>query len=390
LLIDVAGCLLFCNQVRAAELSSEAQDSLRAATQEAILAMPELRGMRWPVIPLQVTPIPGVQLLFSDMPEYVHQSNGVTMMQDVSAGTYRLYVYHVPGSNGVPKTISALIENRGNEPMTVQFIRSGFPAPGTDYAAMGVAGLMEFFTNKTVLPALSIAPHARAVLDHRLDGTIAADPVLVHALYEFRINQPARIAVFQRDTNQVSENIFDSLPDLPRQLPGRKLSGAGRGIFPTADLAAVNQPGTVIDSAAGVQRLVLADGRLDPWVKGVDGLAGNMEVTNKGSYGVVYHVRLACTSSDGRSWALLVAAGGRRRGGETRPMAALKVSDGAWKGGWIGLAGQRLQIKERGAAALVQKFASPAHGRTNYIEITYSPPGGSYLPTPIFLAPFKP
>jgi len=160
-------------------------------------------------------------------------------------------------------------------------------------------------------------------------------------------------------------------------------------MFPTADLAVVNQPGSALDTAEGVQRLVLADGRRDPWVKGTDGLAGNMEVTNKGSYGVVYHIRLAYTSSDGRSWALLVGAGGRRRGGETRPMAALKVSDGVWKGGWIGLAGPRPQVKERGAAALVQEFSPPADGGTNFLEIIYSPPGGSSLPTPIFFAPFK-
>jgi hypothetical protein len=324
------------------------------------------------------------------MPEYVHESNGVTMRQDVPAGSYRLYVYHVPGSNGSPKTISALIENRGNEPLALHFARAAFPPPGTDYAAMGVAGLMEFFTNHTLPPPIHVFPHAKAVLDRRLDETKAADPQLVHALYEFQINQPARIAVFQKDAGQVSADIFDALPDLPRQLPGRKVSGAGRGIFPTADLDVVNKKGTVLDSANGVQRLVLADGRLDPWVKGVDGLAGNMEVTNKGSYGVIYHIRLACTSSDGRSWALLVAAGGRRWGGETRPMPALKLSDGVWAGGWVGLSGQRASIKERGAAAVVQEFSAPPGGGTNFVEIIYSPPGGSSLPTPIFFVPFKP
>jgi hypothetical protein len=273
--------------------------------------------------------------------------------------------------------------------LEVRFIRTAFPPPGTDYAAMGVAGLMEFFTGEAVLRPLVVAPRARGVLDRRLDQTMAADPQLVHALYEFQINQLARIVVLQRDINQASTNVMETLPSLPRQLPGRRVSGAGRGIFPTADLAVANQPGTVLDSAGGAQRLVLADGRRDPWVKGVDGLAGNMEVTNKGSYGVIYHIRLAYTSSDGRSWALLIGAGGRRQGGETRPMAALHISDGVWKGGWVGLAGPRSQIKERGAAALVQKFAPPAHDGTNFIEITYSPPGGSYLPTPIYFAPFR-
>src|SRR5665213_1608100 len=381
--------LAFC--VRAADmgLSVEAQESLRLGHQQSVLQMPELMNEKWPVIPVKVSPLPGPQLLFSDMPEYIGQSNGITMMQDVLAGTYRLYIYHVPGSKDSAKTISAVVENLGTQPLEVRFLHAAFPPPGVDYAAMGVAGLMEFFTNSTLPRPLLIAPHACAALDPRLDETIGADPQLIHAFFEFQVSQPARIAVLQRNTNQSSTNIFDTLPILPRQLPGRKLSGAGRGVFPTADLAVVNQPGTVLDTAEGVQRLVLADGRRDPWVKGTDGLAGNMEVTNKGSYGVVYRIRLAYTSSDGRGWALLVGAGGRRRGGETRPMAALKVSDGVWNGGWIGLAGPRPQVKERGAAALVQEFAPPAGGGTNFVEIIYSPPGGSSLPTPIFFAPFK-
>jgi len=379
-------------RVYGVELSKEEQEDIGRGTQGSFLHIPELaRGrQQLPVIPVTTSVLPGPQLLFSDMPEYLGQSNGVAMMEDLTEGNYRLYVYHVPGSKDVRKTVSVVMQNLGKKRLHVRFVRYAFPKPGVDYAAMGVAGLMEFFTGHTVPSSLSIAPGTRKVLDRRLDKTAAADPQLVHALYEFHINQPARIAVLQRDTNQASTSAIDLLPKLPRELPGKKSSGAGRGIFRTADIAATNRDGLAIDSADGVQRLVLADGRREAWVTGFDGLTENMAVTNKGNYGVIYHIRLACKSSDGRAMAILVGAPGRRSGGETRPMAALKVSAGIWKGGWLGISGSRAAPRERGTMALVQKLAAPATGATNYVEIIYSPPGGSSLPTPIFFAPFRP
>src|SRR5665213_3756094 len=70
--------LAFC--VRAADmgLSVEAQESLRLGHQQSVLQMPELMNEKWPVIPVKVSPLPGPQLLFSDMPEYIGQSNGIT------------------------------------------------------------------------------------------------------------------------------------------------------------------------------------------------------------------------------------------------------------------------------------------------------------------------
>jgi hypothetical protein len=379
-------------RVEGVELSKEEQTDIGRGTQGSFVPIPELaRGrQQLPIISVTTSALRDAQLLFSDLPEYLGQSNGVAMMEDLTAGNYRLYVYHVPGSKDLLKTVSVVVQNLGKKRLHVRFVHYAFPRPGVDYAAMGVAGLMEFFTGHVLPPSLSIAPGARKVLDWNLDKTAAADPQLVHALYEFRINQPARIAVLQRDTNQASTAVLDLLPKLPRQLPGEKSSGAGRGIFRTADIAVTNRDGLCIDSADGVQRLVLADGRHEPWVTGFDALAGNMAVTNKGSYGVIYHVRLAYRSSDGRAMAVLVGAPGRRSSGETRPMAALKVSDGIWKGGWLAIAASRAASRERGTMALAQKLAPPRAGKINYVEMIYSPPGGSSLPTPIFFAPFRP
>jgi hypothetical protein len=378
-----------CAQVAGFELTEEKQDEIRRGTQGAFFHVPELttRRQRLPIIPVTILPLPGTTLLFSDRPEYLGTNDGVAVMEDIKAGGYRLYVYHVPGTNQFRKIVSVAVQNKGTKVLHLQFDRYAFPKPGTDYPAMGVAGLMEFFGAHTLPAPLSIPPGAAANLDQRLENTAAMDPQLVHTLYEFHIDQPARIAVLQKDTNQASLTPLDLLSNPPPQMRVEKLDGAGRGLFAPADLAVTNEAGSVIDSADGVQRLILADGRLDKWLTGTDGLAANSIVTNKGNYGVIYHVRLAYKASDGQSMAMMIGSFSRRSGGGTRPMAALKISDGIWKGGWVGISGKS---EDRGAVALVQKFSAPAAGTTNYIEITYSPPGGSSLPIPILFVPFKP
>lgn len=360
------------------DLPAEEQRALREAEQGSLFRLPEI-----PAISISRSILPGPRLLFSDMPEYVGASNGVTMEETLTPGEYRLYIYHVPGTVDSPRSITAVIENLSDRKLGVKFRHYGFPAPGSDYPKMGLDGLMEFFTSKKLPPTVSVAPHQRAVLDKKLDETVASDPELVHAFYEFSIDEPTRISVIQKDPWADAITILDTLPRLPQQLPGRRLSGAGRGIYEDADLLVANAPGTVIDTANGIQRLVLADGLADPWVAGTDGLTPGTTVTNKGSYGVVYQARLSYVSGDGRAIALLVGGSGRSGG---RPAAVLRVSDGKWKGGWVRVAGER----RRGGMMLVQSWRAAPPGRTNVIEAIYSPPGGSSLPTPMYFVPFKP
>jgi hypothetical protein len=210
---------------------------------------------------------------------------------------------------------------------------------------------------------------------------------LVHAFYEFTIDASARIAVLQRDPGQSSTNAFETMPKLPPQFPGHTPSGAGRGLFPEADFLITNAPGTVIDSATGLQRLALSEGRRDVWVAGTDGLAGGIKVTNNGNYGMLYHVRLNYITSDGRALALLVGALDRRN--EDRPKAALEVSEGIWKSGWVAVTGAGTLPAHRGNVEVVQEFPPVPPGSAGHIDLIYSPPGGSSLPTPIFLAPFR-
>src|ERR1700733_10050388 len=107
------------------ELSQAGQAEINRGAQGSFVHFPELaRGRQeLPVIPVTTGPLPGPRLLFSDMPEYLGTNNGIAMMQDLTAGDYRLYVYHVPGSKGVPKTVSVVVQNLGKKKLHVKFSR---------------------------------------------------------------------------------------------------------------------------------------------------------------------------------------------------------------------------------------------------------------------------
>ena len=284
-----------------------------------------------PAAPIRITPGRGPQFLFSDKPEYFRAGNGIALQEDVEPGIVRLYLYHVPDSGETPKVITALLENRGSHALKLRLLRQAFPEPGGDYLRIGKAGLVGLFSSKPEKQARTVPAGGRVPVDPKLDRTTVSGQQLVHGFYEFEIDQPARVTVLQRDPDQSSAEVVDRLPNLPRAEPGQA-SGAGRGQFAPSDLVVTNAPGTILDTASGVQWLVLADGKADPWVRGRDGLAGGEEVVNDGNYGVMYRARLAWRSTDGRGLALLIT----KQGGPSKycpaQSGAVLVGAGQWPG----------------------------------------------------------
>ena len=104
--------------------------------------------------------------------------------------------------------------------MKLRFLRYAFPAPGKNYQKIGKTGLIDFFNSRPEKSSRHIPPGARAVLDPKLDATTVTTDELAHGFYEFEINQPARVTVFQRDPNHSSVEVIDTLPKLPRENPG--------------------------------------------------------------------------------------------------------------------------------------------------------------------------
>lgn len=342
-----------------------------------------------PLVPVQIKPSPGPQLLFSDKPEYLLTGDGITLREVVAPGKVRLYLYHVPTPGEGPKTISAVIENLGRKTLRLRFTHRAFPPPGKDYHRIGKTGLLDYFNSRPPLLAFTLAPHGRAVLDPELDAAIATRDDLVHALLEFEITQPARVTVFQRGTNQASLAALDALPALPQTLPGKETgNGAGRGLFPVSNFAVANAPGRILDTTNGPQQLIMADGRNEGWIEGHDSIDGRAS-RNVGNYGVLYRIRLRWSSRDGRGLALLMCKVNSTSPWCGAQAGAVQVSAGQWPAGTVALPGDRVFFGRPDEAVFVQKFPPLRKGRTGTIEILYSPPGASCLPTPLVFVPYE-
>ncbi|SPE54712.1 conserved exported hypothetical protein [Verrucomicrobia bacterium] len=392
LIILAIAAATFFPQLADGQLAAAEEDTLRQAAQGEVVRLTELAAARPRLarIPLVISNAGGPQFLLSDKPEYFLTGDGIALQEKVKPGVVRLYLYHVPDPAGPRKTITAVIENLGTEPLALRFLHYAFPSPGADYARIAKQGLLEFFSSVPETAPQFIRPGHRQVLDTKLDSTTVRRDELVHGFYEFEIDQPARVTVFERSPEQSSVKVIDDLPKLPRVLPGESQgNGAGRGLFLSSDFLVTNGPGFVLNTTNGAMQLVVADGRRDPWIAGRDGIDG-LESRDSGNYGVIYRIHLVRASGDGRALALLLC----KAGGNTRwcgqLAAVVQVSGGAWPAGIVALPAHATAFGQTGEMAVVQKFPPLPPGQTDVVELTYSPPGASCMPTPFLFVPYGP
>lgn len=330
------------------------------------------------------------QYLLSDKPEYFRTGDGISLQEDLQPGTVRFYVYHVPEPTGEKKIVSAVIENLGASPMTMKFHRYASPNAGGDYHRIARQALVSYFNSEPAPESFAtrvIPSGARVVIDPKIDASTVTKDMLVHTLHEFEIDQPARVTVFQKEPSADSLTVIDSLPRLPRVLEGWHPSGAGRGLFTTADYAVVNtEP---IDTTAGPSVFVVADGKTDPWIEGRDSIDPSSPIQNKGNYGVMYHVDLRYQSPDGRGVAVLMSAHRPDNKWCKYTAAVVKINDGVQSGGVIALPTTERHFENLPQAVVMQVYPPAPAGETREIRFTYSPPGACCLPTPILIVPVE-
>ena len=370
-------------------LSAADEEALRDAKQGAVVKL-DLMGQRGrlPRAEVEIHEVEGPQFLFSDRPEYFYTGNGIALQEKVKPGMVRLYLYHVPEPTGEKRVITAVIENQGSTEMKLRFLRRAFPAPGTDYQKIAKEGLKAFLSATSKTKALMVPAGEGAVLDSRMDQALVTKNQLVHGFYEFEIDQPARVSVFQRNPDQVSVQAMKQLPKLPRVLPGKeKGNGAGRGIFPTCNFIVTNAAGYILDTTNGPVQLVVADGRREGWISGHDGIENKDDARDAGNYGVMYKIRLKWAANGGKRLALLMCNLSSRNQWCGRVAAAVEVNEGLFPGGVVELPIDRAAFGEGYEAVLIQKFAAPPKGKTGTIELIYSPPGAACIPTPLLLVP---
>jgi hypothetical protein len=365
---------------------------LRAVKPGAVVQLPAfLKQLAvLPVLPVEIAADAGPQFLFSDKPEYFVTGDGIALQETVRPGVVRLYLYHVPTPSDERKTITAVIENLGDQPLTLRILRRGCPSPGKNYHAITKAAFAQCLNSRPAPTFRTLKPGSRAPLDPKLDATTAGRDDLVHAFYEFEINQPARVTVLQCDPARKSIEVLDTLPKLPQALPGEERgNGAGRGLFLTSNFVVTNAPGFVLETTNGAAQLIVADGKRDAWMRGHDSL-GHTASTNVGNYGALYRIRLKYTSSDGRGWALLMSQTPGQSEWCGKLGAVVKVSGGVWPAGVITLPGDRVTFGGAEEAVLIQRFPPLPQGTSETIELVYSPPGACCLPTPLVFVPYEP
>lgn len=363
------------------------------ATSQALLNTPQGHAVELPGVdiegavhvPYKQVIMPGPALVFSDDPEYVRVPEGIAMQEDVDAGRVRLYVYNVNGvqePEGYRMRISGVIENLGDEPMTIRMLNEAFPQPSGNYHFIGKMGLVEFLSGETTIPTRTVAPGEIIAIDPRMEETITSFNDLVHGFYEFLIDQPARISV-------VATGEDESGPDAARRVPilPHNHVNAGRGLFGVSNYRILPaEHGTAVDTATGIQQIVVADNELDPWVVGIEGTE-NVPIELRGNYGVMYDVRIPYTSSDGKGIAVVMYNARFGSPWCNAAAAGVTVGAGVHPAGVVAVPSNKLNTPHLPEVVLVQIFPPVPEGQTGMIELTYSPPGASCLPIPLVLIP---
>ena len=175
------------------------------------------------------------------------------------------------------------------------------------------------------------------------------------------------------------------LPKLPMLPYGQSKLKANRGNFPVGDMDGTLS--AAYDTAAGPAQVIVANGKSDPWLPGVDGISGDATV-NQGNYGVAYHLKLNWKSSDGRGVAVLLSPPHFEFTDCGAAAAAVKINNGIHSGGVIQLPKNQVRFHGIPEACVIQTFAAPPSG-SGTIDLTYTPPGACCLPMPILIVPIE-
>jgi hypothetical protein len=312
---------------------------------------------------------------------------GAVLRERIGPGTNRLYLYHCNGTTGTIRRISAVIENLSDKPLKLRFTRYAFPGVSLDYGRLGRMGIKAFLESRpaTAGEERVIAARTAEPLDEAVERSTVKFDELIHAWYEFEIDRPAQVTIVQTDPDTPSPVAAARIREL---LPPRSRSGAGRGYYPYSEYEITNTPGQTLDTAQGARQILVADGTLDRWLAGFDS-SSMQPVMLKGNYGVLYRMTLRRASSDGRALALLTW-NARTRSGCKAMSGCTQVSAGKFPAGAVLVPSDAPVVRGADKAVLLQVFPPLPRGESEVIEIVYTPPGASCLPTPLLLLPLDP
>ena len=374
---------LFTIQTLSQSITPDQNRELLKATQGTDVNLEGFLNEKLPLLEYRKIVIPGPQYIISDDPEYIRVPEAVAVKENVNPGTVRLYLYNVNGiqePERIDRKITALIKNLGKEDMHLLLLKYSSQKPSTDYYLIAKSGLMDYFTSLPQSKSLIIRPGEVAPIDEKMEKNIVKYDELAHGIYEFVIDQPGEISVVQTDPHTSGA---DAVARISSVHPSSH-TNAGRGMFGISNYLVVAKD--TLNTTDPASSLIVADGRTDPWITGIDGNSGRI-MNLAGNYGVIYNMEIKWQSPDGRGLALITwnaLSGGKWCGGMANVM---KVSKGKFPAGIIQLPSDKLITKGYPEALLIQVFLPDPDNKIQTIRLTYTPPGASCLPIPLVFIP---
>jgi hypothetical protein len=380
------GLALVCGaiQLNAQSVKPEDAGRLLKAKQGNVVLMDDFFAIRPADIKYEKVVLPGPQFIISDDPEYIRVPEAIALKELVQPGAVRLYVYNVNGVKEpvkVDRKITAVIRNTGTQKMHIRMLKYSSQKPSANYFQIGKQGLADYFASKGEDKIREVAPGEAIAIDEQLERNVVKYDELTHGFYDFVIDQPGEISIIQTDLKTPGPLALKRIKTI---IPTGH-QNAGRGLFGVSNYKITGIE--VLDTKNGVAEIIVADGKKDPWILGVEGTGGKQS-TLAGNYGVLYEMELRWKSTDGKGLALVTWNSRSADNKWCNGMAAtMVVSKGKFDSGIIQLPNDRLVTKAAPEAILIQVFPPTKNGEEQVIRLTYSPPGASCLPTPLVFIP---
>jgi len=376
--------VLFCVTGNAQVLTPLQNKAITQARQGEIVNLDGFLSTKIPFIDYQKLVLPGPQFIISDDPEYIHFPEAIALQENVEPGTVRLYAYNVNGvtePRKMDRKIVALLKNTGKGPMHVRMLKYSSQVPSSNYFNIGKEGLADYFNSEIESKVRSVAPGEVIAIDEKQERYIVKYDDLVHGLYEFVIDQHGEIAIAQMDPAAKSTEALDRI----KKIIPLSHENAGRGVFGISNYQIITRD--VYNTASGPVQIMLADGKVDPWVTGIEGVSGE-QVHLSGNYGVMYDIEVKWKSTDGKGLAFITWDANAGSNQWCNGMGtSMVVSKGKFKAGIVHLPVDSLITKGAPEGIVIQVFPPSKDAAEQTIHIKYSPPGASCLPVPLVLVP---
>lgn len=366
------------------DISTEHQAILKKTKIGSIAILDGFLRTNFPKISYNKTVATGPQFIISDDPEYIRVSEAIALQEEVGPGAVRLYVYNVNGvrePQKIKRKITAVLKNTGTEVMTFRMLKYSSQKPSTNYFEVGKQGLEDYFSSNVKNSVRTVKPGEVIAIDEQLEKNIVEFDELVHGFYEFVVDQPAQISVLQTAPENYGPSVFPKIKNIIPHSHGN----AGRGLFGVSNYSIQNID--TLDTKNGIQQLVIADGKDDPWITGTIG-SDKAYARNAGNYGVMYKTKIRWKSTDGKGLALVTwnsrSADNKWCGGMGMTM---ELKDQNGKAIIRQLPSDQLITKAAPEAILIEVYKADPSKEIQEIEFIYSPPGASCLPTPLVFVP---